>query len=422
MSEVSRLVETGLKWMPLAPSHWTVVPAKVAVRAVSGSGAIKNTLHDLPGEGRFPAFSASGQDVWSDTHDFDAEGIVLSAVGARCGKAFKADGRWSAAANTHVLMPEPGFSRDYLWYLMNDERFWEKGGTAQPFIKVRETLDRRLMFPPLTEQLAIASYLDAETARIDGLIAAKRELLLSLNELKATRITEILTGAGDAVVPTGDVWLPMIPAGWALKRLKHIGQVRSGLAKGKKHDTGTDTVELPYMRVANVQDGHIDLTDVAVLEVAVDDIDRYSLAVGDVLMNEGGDYDKLGRGAVWEGQIAQCLHQNHVFAVRLDDVSWAPWVSALTRTAYAKFYFMNNSKQSTNLASISQSNVKEWPVILPPLEVRDQLLEQLTSELKRADDLVAHVELELATLKELRSSTITDAVLGRIDVREHMKH
>src|SRR3954470_4270290 len=95
-------------------------------------------------------------------------------------------------------------------------------------------------------------------------------------------------------------WLPPVPGGWQLKKLKHLGQVRSGLAKGKKHDSGTPTVELPYMRVANVQDGHIDLTDVALLEVAVDDVSRYSLAVGDVLMNEGGDYDKLGRGAVWE--------------------------------------------------------------------------------------------------------------------------
>lgn len=283
-------------------------------------------------------------------------------------------------------------------------------------------LGEQLFLPPLDEQIAIASYLDAETARIDGLIEAKSELLESLIELKSVRITEILTGASNNLVPTGDVWLPRIPKGWTLKRLKHLGQVRSGLAKGKKHDAGTETLELPYMRVANVQDGHIDLSDVATLEVAADDVERYSLAVGDVLMNEGGDYDKLGRGAVWEGKVAPCLHQNHVFAVRLDDVAWAPWVSALTRTAYAKFYFMNNSKQSTNLASISQSNVKEWPVVMPPEDIRDELLEQLAAELKRADDLIEHVELEIKTLAELRSATIADAVLGRIDVREHMKN
>jgi type I restriction enzyme S subunit len=275
--------------------------------------------------------------------------------------------------------------------------------------------------PPHNEQLAIASYLDIETARIDGLIEEKKYLLDSLTELKSTRITEIVTGQDLAAQPTGDVWLPKIPKGWSLKRLKYLGQVRSGLAKGKKNDAGTTTVERPYMRVANVQDGYIDLRDVSVIEVAENEVDRYALKIGDVLMNEGGDYDKVGRGAMWEGLVEECLHQNHVFAVRLDDIEWAPWLAAVTRTSYAKFYFMNNSKQSTNLASINQTNVKEFPVVLPPASKRDALLDTLTAELKRIDDLTQHVKRELDVLAEFRSATITDAVLGRLDVSHHLK-
>ena len=270
--------------------------------------------------------------------------------------------------------------------------------------------------PPIGQQLAIATYLDAETARIDGLIGEKRRLLVALADLKTTRISELLTGSERTTVETGDPWLPRIPRGWALKRLKYLGQVRSGLAKGKKHDANVVTMELPYMRVANVQDGYIDLTDVTLLEVAHDEIDRFSLVTGDVLMNEGGDYDKLGRGAVWQGAIAPCLHQNHVFAVRLDDLGWAEWVAALTRTAYAKFYFMNNSKQSTNLASINQGNVKEFPVVMPPESERDGILELLVDELARIGALAGHAERELGLLSEFRASTITDAVLGRLQI------
>lgn len=282
----------------------------------------------------------------------------------------------------------------------------------------------RVPCPPVSEQIEIAAYLDVETARIDELVAEKRRLLAALGHLKTTRISELLTGAnaGEVMVDTGDLWLPQLPEGWSLKRLKQIGQVRSGLAKGKKHETAVTTIELPYMRVANVQDGHLDLSDVALIEVALQDVERYTLQVGDVLMNEGGDYDKLGRGAVWEGAVESCLHQNHVFAVRLDDVAWAPWVAAITRTAYAKFYFMNNSKQSTNLASISQTNVKELPVAMPPASKRDALLHTLNDELRRIDALVAHVQQELGLLAELRAATITDAVLGRIDVRSRADH
>jgi type I restriction enzyme S subunit len=282
-------------------------------------------------------------------------------------------------------------------------------------------LAERCFLPPLEEQRAISAYLDVETERIDGLIDEKRRLLNSLTELKSTRITEIVTGQDVASQPTGDVWLPKIPDGWSLKRLKYLGQVRSGLAKGKKNDAGSTTVERPYMRVANVQEGYIDLRDVAVIEVAENEVDRYALKIGDVLMNEGGDYDKVGRGAMWEGLVEECLHQNHVFAVRLDDIEWAPWLAAVTRTSYAKFYFMNNSKQSTNLASINQTNVKEFPVVLPPASKRDALLDTLTAELKRIDDLTQHVKRELDVLAEFRSATITDAVLGRLDVSHHLK-
>ncbi len=322
-----------------------------------------------------------------------------------------------------VLRPEEDVDSRFLYYLTQSSHFRDPGEAAmlgaggQKRVPDLYVKDFSTAWPSRSVQSAIASYLDAETARIDGLISEKRRLLDSLGELKSTRITEILTGGAEATVPTGDVWLPKIPAGWSLKRLKYLGQVRSGLAKGKKHDAAVSTIELPYMRVANVQDGHIDLSDVTLIEVAEGEVERYTLQVGDVLMNEGGDYDKLGRGAMWEGRIDQCLHQNHVFAVRLDDVEWAPWVAAVTRTSYAKFYFMNNSKQSTNLASINQTNVKELPVVVPPASQRDELLQMLTDELRRIDDLAHHVERELEVLAEFRSSTITDAVLGRIDVR-----
>ena len=294
--------------------------------------------------------------------------------------------------------------------------------TGVPGLSREVSYQQPLPLPPPEEQLAIATYLDAETARIDELIEEKRRLLVALADLKTTRISELLTGSERTTVETGDPWLPRIPRGWTLKRLKYLGQVRSGLAKGKKHDASVVTVELPYMRVANVQDGYIDLTDVTLLEVARDEIERFSLVTGDVLMNEGGDYDKLGRGAVWQGAIAPCLHQNHVFAVRLDDLGWAEWVAALTRTAYAKFYFMNNSKQSTNLASINQGNVKEFPVVMPPESERDDILEGLIEEMGRIDALAGHAEQELRLLSEFRASTITDAVLGHIDVRHHMKN
>lgn len=270
--------------------------------------------------------------------------------------------------------------------------------------------------PSESEQQTIADYLDKESDRIDELIREKLSLNDLLSEAKSSLISELVTGELLPGKPSGCDWIPHLPNGWQLKKLKHLGQIRSGLAKGKDFE-GKATLELPYLRVANVQDGYLNLSEVLTIPVEIDAVERYSLKPGDVLMNEGGDYDKLGRGAVWNGEINPCLHQNHVFAVRPYQADLSIWLSAVTQTRYAKFYFMNNAKQSTNLASISQTNLKELPVLLPSDEERTRILEVLKRETAVLDDLITHTQDEINLLKELRTATIADAVLGRIDVR-----
>lgn len=215
--------------------------------------------------------------------------------------------------------------------------------------------------------------------------------------------------------PTSVSEVGKVPNNWTVKRLKFLGNVRSGVAKGKELGD-KDTVTLPYLRVANVQDGYVDLQDVSELEVTASEATRYLLRKNDVLMNEGGDNDKLGRGAVWQGQIDPCIHQNHVFAVRLANPELAEWVSRFTSTDAARTYFFLHSKQSTNLASISQSNVRELPVPMPPDGERIAIVQFLDEQTARIDDLIAEKERLLALLAEQRLSiaerVIADAPSG----------
>lgn len=248
------------------------------------------------------------------------------------------------------------------------------------------------------------------------MIREKNGLIELLDEARRSFVSGLLSGDALPGSTSGNEWAPHLPLGWQIKRLKHLAQVRSGIAKGKDTE-GKQTVELPYLRVANVQDGHLDLNDVSTIEVDADAVERFSLRPGDVLMNEGGDHDKLGRGALWSGKVAPCLHQNHVFAVRPAEDGLSEWLAAITQTKYAKFYFMNNAKQSTNLASISQTNIKELPVLLPPKNVREALLARARRETQALAELITHTKDEIRLLEELRAATIADAVLGRIDVR-----
>ena len=153
-----------------------------------------------------------------------------------------------------------------------------------------------------------------------------------------------------------------IPRDWRKSKLADIADVQTGVAKGKKNVT--DPVTRPYLRVANVQDGHLDLSEIKTIEISLHEIDRFSLQVGDVLFTEGGDFDKLGRGTVWQGEIPNCVHQNHVFAVRMKNGQVLPYFLATYASSFwGRTYFLSCSKQTTNLASINSTQLKEMRVL-----------------------------------------------------------
>ncbi|EWH03242.1 restriction endonuclease subunit S [Halomonas sp. BC04] len=293
-------------------------------------------------------------------------------------------------------------------------------GGGQPNINQEIIASLRLPAPSLADQAHISTFLDHETARIDALVEEQQRLIDLLKEKRQAVISHAVTKGLDPDVPmkdSGVEWLGEVPAHWMVGPLRWYATIQGGVAKGKSYDVGTLTIDLPYLRVANVQDGYVDLSSVNTVTVAVSEVDRYRLQSGDVLMNEGGDNDKLGRGAVWEGEIADCLHQNHVFAIRPNDHLLPHWLSMFTGSSSARAYFYLYSKQSTNLASVSSSNVMSCPLPLPPREEQRQILEFLGRETARIDNLMAEGEKVISFLIERRSALISSAVTGKIDVR-----
>ena len=202
-----------------------------------------------------------------------------------------------------------------------------------------------------------------------------------------------------------------------MKALKGLSRLQTGLTLGKKYEDGT-LITRPYLRVANVQDGYLDLDDVGEIDLPERDAARHELREGDVLMTEGGDFDKLGRGYVWEGQVAHCLHQNHIFAVRPSVESLTPRFLAIAMSSgYGRAYFTATSKQSTNLASTNSTKLRNLPMPVPPVAEQRAITTFLDRETERIDALVAKVREAIDRLEELRTTLISAAVTGKIDVR-----
>jgi type I restriction enzyme S subunit len=274
--------------------------------------------------------------------------------------------------------------------------------------------------PPKEEQASIGSFLDHETARIDALIEKKQRLIELLKEKRQAVITRAVTKGLDPSVPmkdSGVQWLGEVPEHWDVGKLRWQANLQGGVAKGRDLSSAHTKV-LPYLRVANVQDGYLDLDEVKEIDLLVSEVERYLLKTGDVLMNEGGDNDKLGRGTVWDGAIAPCVHQNHVFAVRPSAHLCPEWLALFTASSGAKSYFFLRSKQSTNLASISASNVKDIHVPLPPTDEQRSICRSVGEMTGRFDQLIQKSQRSMDLLAEHRSALITAAVTGQIDVRD----
>ncbi len=199
-----------------------------------------------------------------------------------------------------------------------------------------------------------------------------------------------------------------IPGGWERKPLLKVAEIRTGVAKGKKGLK--DPIKVPYLRVANVQDGYIDLSEVKTIEIERHQLERYSLQKGDVLMTEGGDFDKLGRGDVWQGQIAPCLNQNHVFAVRVNREKLVPYfLATLSGSHYGKTYFLSCAKRSTNLASINSTQLKEFPVLIPPLPEQQKIAKILTTW----DKAISTTEALIDNSKQQKKALMQQLLTGK---------
>jgi type I restriction enzyme S subunit len=213
----------------------------------------------------------------------------------------------------------------------------------------------KVPLPPLAEQRRIADILD----KADAVRRKRKEAIALTEELLRSAFLEMF---GDPVTN---------PKEWPVKPLSELADVASGVTKGKNYN-GAKTVSVPYMRVANVQDGHLVLDDVSHITVSEDEARRYLLQGGDVLLTEGGDPDKLGRGAVWRGEVPGCIHQNHIFRVRANDSVLPDYLSALIGSQRGKRYFLRAAKQTTGIATINMTQLRGFPALVPPRPVQQR--------------------------------------------------
>ena len=199
-----------------------------------------------------------------------------------------------------------------------------------------------------------------------------------------------------------------LPPAWTRVRFEDVALVAGGVTLGRKLGD-RKTVTLPYLRVANVKRGEIDLTVIKEVSIAEDEIERYALREKDLLMTEGGDWDKVGRAAIWRAEIPVCLHQNHVFRSRMRSSELTPfWFERYFNSPVGRGYFESASKQTTNLASINMRQVRSCPIPIPPLAEQRRIVAKVEQLMALVDALETQLAASRATAANLLTALVAE--------------
>jgi|LakMenEpi03Aug12_release.lakeMendotaPanAssembly.Ray.scaffolds.fasta_scaffold34907_3 type I restriction enzyme S subunit len=431
----SEYKDSGLPWLGEVPAHWEIArskrlfkqrkefaqPEDQQLSATQAYGVIPQALYEQKTGYRVVKISMH----LDKRKHVQADDFVISMRSFQGGL----ERAWAAGAirsSYVVLEPSKDVAPGYFQYLFKSHQYINALRATSDFIRDGQDLNFdnfcgvALPLIPLQEQTAIACFLTWATNRLDRAIRAKRRIIALLNEQKQAIIHRAVTRGLDPSVPlrdSGISWLGEIPEHWEVRRLKGLATVQTGITLGK--DYGSSPIsQYPYLRVANVQSDRLDLRNVKHVAVPEVEAKRSTLMHGDVLMTEGGDIDKLGRGCLWSGELAGCLHQNHVFAVRCSSGLIPGFLVALMGSAHGRGYFQITAKQTTNLASTNSTTLKVFPLLLPEIQEQQKILSFIDGETQHFSRAITDTEREITLLREYRTRLITDVVTGNLDVRQ----
>ncbi len=289
--------------------------------------------------------------------------------------------------NTELVLPK------YIYYRMQiinfdastHKRYW-----IQQYSKIK------ISIPPLPEQKRIVARIEELFSQLDAGVETLKKTKAQLAVYRQAAITDTYPEYKDA---------PKV-------RLDSIAEIIGGITKGRDL-SGSNVIELPYLRVANVQNGYLDLSEMKTIQLKAEEKDKYLLQFGDVLYTEGGDRDKLGRGTIWRNEIPECVHQNHVFKARVDKQRAIPeYVAFWSMSTPARNYFYQKGKQSVNLASINKSVLSALELPLPDLNMQQQIIEAIETHLSVCDSIEHTVDTALQQAEAMRQSILKQAFEG----------
>ena len=422
------------EWRYKLPENWCWVKASAVARIYTGNSISEKIKADkYAGQQEGLLFIATKDIGFDNAINYEtniripdypnfkiapANTALLCIEGGSAGRKVGFVNREVCFGNKLCVFAAEKVNSKFIYYILQSQYFIQQFNNRKHGliggVSVNDLAEIGFPLSPLAEQQRIVDRIESLFAKLDEAKEKAQAVVDSFETRKAAILHKAFTGELTAK------WREEHGVGmesWEKHLLSTVSSLQTGLMKGKKY-TGK-TVELPYLRVANVQDGFLRLDEIKKINVEEKAISRYSLAVGDVLFTEGGDFDKLGRGTVWEGQIKNCLHQNHIFVVRPNPEVLNPYfLSYQAGSRYGKAYFLSCSKQTTNLASINSTQLKNFPVIIPSMMEQEVIIRLIDSSLEKEQQAKNVAESVLDQIDLMKKSILARAFRGELGTND----
>ena len=296
-----------------------------------------------------------------------------------------------------IKSSSPKLSDEYLFHFLPSALKAIEDTTSFVTVKhlsAKQIRDISIPLPPVEEQRRIAAILD----QAEALRTQRRTALALLDSLTQSLFLDMF---GDPVAN---------PKRWSMSTIGDLAEVQGGLQVTSARKNLP--VEVPYLRVANVYRGVLDLSEIKTIRATPAEIQRTTLVKDDLLVVEGhGNPNEIGRAALWNGEIEQCVHQNHLIRARFDCTKVEPvFASEYVNSPGGRQHLLRAGKSTSGLNTISVSNVRETPIALPPLPLQQTFATRIAA----IEALKATHRRALAALDELFASLQQRAFTGAL--------
>lgn len=423
---------SGIEWLGDIPSHWGIVRTQYLFDVNSGSTPSSNEPIFWDGDIAWitPAdFNTEDKYVSSGKRNISKKGYIscstsLVPVGsivfskrAPIGKVCISKNSLCTNQGCFTCVPKCGCI-DYYYFLMSiQENIYNLFGSGSTFaeISAKEFSLFKLLVPPIADQEAIAAYLDDVTGKIDALISEKRKQVDDIRAYRTSLIIETITRSlnPDAPLrPSGVDWLGNIPQHWMVIKASYVFEnIGSGTTPTAGEDQYYKDGIINWLQTGDLNDGIISSTSKKITLLAVESSNLKLYDKGSIVI------------AMYGATIAKLGLLDTQTTVNQACCVLTP--SPIIISNYAFYFFYSAKKELISLASgggqpnISQAIISNFKVIVPPLSEQQAIADFLDAKTAQIDELMGELTKQIDELTEYRQAVITEAVTGKVDVRDY---